>query len=179
MKTNVKLPGAMLLVGLVFGSAAVIAQSHGNGKGKGNAYGHDKHHKKEYDHRPQRGNDHHVYDRYDHYSSRESHGNTHRYGHKQIYHRPPHWAYGHHHGHRNNVRYVYYRDYDVYWDCHRGVYITLSGRNWIYSQQIPVHMRHANFGRIAVIDLDYFDDDLPYYLERRRSGRYVSIQARF
>lgn len=179
MKTNRKLLGAMLVVSVLLGSADAFAQ------GRGNAYGHDKHNKKERDHHKKRDYDHHDYrdnrhdhHRYDHYSSRQWHGNTHdRFNHRHVYHSPPHWAPAY--GYRSNIRYVYYRDYDVYFDCHRGVYITFSGRNWIYSQQVPVHMRHVNFSRIAYIDLDYFDDDLPRYLDGRRSGGYVNIHARF
>lgn len=181
----------MLLVGFALGSAEVVAQGHGNGKGKGNAYGHDKNPKKESDHRSSRDNGHQYRDNShrnnDHYSSRDNHGyssrdhhgySNHRYSHGHVYkHRPPHWK--HAHGYRNSIRYVYYRDYDVYYDCHRGVYITLSGRNWIYSQHIPSHMHHANFDRIAYVELDYFDDDLGWYLDRRRSGGSVSIHARF
>ncbi len=169
----------MVVLGVLVGSAGVFAQ------GRGNAYGHDKHHKKDRDHYERRDDDRHDhrsnrYDNhhYDHYSSREWHGHSRdRYNHRHVYHRPPHWAPAH--GYRNNIRYVYYRDYDVYFDCYSGVYITFTGRNWIYSQSIPLHMRHVNFNRIAYVDLDYFDDDLPRYLDRRRSGGYVSVRARF
>lgn len=174
----------MLVVGVVIGSADALAQ------GRGNAYGHDKHHKKGNDHHDKWDRDHNVYNRYDdhhrkdyhhnhHYKSREWHGHTsNHYGYSRAYHRPPHWVH-HHHNYRSTARYIYYRDYDVYFDCYRGVYISLSGRNWVYSQHLPVCMHYANFSRIAYVELDYFEDDLPRYIERRRTGGYVSIHARF
>lgn len=164
MKANRKLLGAMVALGVLVGSAGVFAQ------GKGHAYRHTKHHNKKHDQYAR-------YDRHDHdhYSSRYA-GRTYDH-HHHDYHRPPHWAPAY--GYRTDVRYVYYRDYDVYFDCYRGVYITFTGRNWIYSQHVPVHMRRINFNHIAFVELDYFDDNLPHYLERRRSGGYVSIHARF
>jgi hypothetical protein len=166
MKTNMNLLGAMLVMGLFIGSTEVQAQGRGN-QGKGKAKGHEKHQ--------------HKYDRdghYHYYSDRHWRGPTHdRHGRRYVYHRPPHWAPAH--GYRNQVRYVYYRDYNVYYDCYRGVYITLSGRNWVYSQHIPVHMRRAPRDRMVYVELDYFEDDLPYYVERRRPGGYVSIHASF
>jgi hypothetical protein len=62
---------------------------------------------------------------------------------------------------------VFYRDYNVYYDCFRGVYISVSGRNWIYSQQLPMCMNQVNFNRVAYVDIDYYDDDLPGFINRR------------
>ena len=70
-------------------------------------------------------------------------------------------------------RYVYYRDYNVYYDCHRDVYITLSGRNWAVSTNVPLALARHDHDRHIVrsIDVDYYDDDLPRYLERRAYSR--------
>ncbi len=169
MKTNMKLLGAMLVTGLLLGSVDVHAQGRGN-QGRENGRGHGNHpHKQKYD-RDHRS--HHPY------SDRYWRGPTHdRHGKRYVYHGPPHWAPAH--GYRNQVRYVYYRDYNVYYDCYRGMYITLSGRNWVYSQRVPVQMRSVPFERMVYVELDYFDDDLPYYIERRRSGGYLNVHARF
>lgn len=164
MKTNMKLLGVMLVAGALMMVAEANAQGRGNGRGN---------HKNKHDHKHDRD-----WNRFDHNLHREWRGPSHdRHERRYVYHRPPHWAPAH--GYRNQVRYVYYRDYNVYYDCYRGVYITLSGRNWVYSQHMPVPMRRARLDRVVYVDLDYYDDDLPYYLERRRSGSFASIHARF
>ena len=166
MKTKRKLLGVLVGLGIVMGSGAAFAQ------GNGHAYGHSKHHNKKQDQHARYDHYRHGYDQYSNKHVSRTYDHHHR-----IYHKPPHWAPAH--GYRTNVRYVYYRDYDVYFDCYRGVYITFTGRNWIYSHQLPAHMRRTNFNRIAFVELDFFDDDLPRYLERRRSGGYVSEYSRF
>jgi hypothetical protein len=67
----------------------------------------------------------------------------------------------------------------VYYDCYRGEYITFSGRNYIYSYTMPPHLRRANFDRIVFVDLEFYDDDLPRYLDRRRGSVSVSVNGRF
>lgn len=82
----------------------------------------------------------------------------------------------HHHSHNHpvvtrhygNPRYIYYRDYDVYYDCHRNVYISYAGRNWTISAAIPHPMRHVNLLTARSFHVDYYNDDFPSYLERRR-----------
>ncbi|MDZ7648173.1 MAG: hypothetical protein U5K54_13870 [Cytophagales bacterium] len=34
-------------------------------------------------------------------------------------------------GYRYNTRYIYYRDYNLYYDCHRNVFVVWTGRNWV------------------------------------------------
>jgi hypothetical protein len=65
-------------------------------------------------------------------------------------------------------RYIYYRDYDVYYDCHSSVYISYSGRSWTVSAALPFAMRHINIRAANRYEVDYWDDNLPVYLERRR-----------
>jgi hypothetical protein len=65
-------------------------------------------------------------------------------------------------------RYVYYRDYDVYYDNHRSVYISYSGRSWTITKALPVGMRHVNIRATKRFEVDYHDDDFPRYLETRR-----------
>jgi hypothetical protein len=65
-------------------------------------------------------------------------------------------------------RYIYYRDYDVYYDCNRSVYISYSGRSWTVSAALPFPMRHINVRSANRFEVDYWDDNLQVYLERRR-----------
>ena len=70
--------------------------------------------------------------------------------------------------HYTRPRYVYYRDYDVYYDCRNNVYISYSGRSWTVSAAIPLMMRQVNIRTAKRYEVDYHDDDFPRYLERRR-----------
>lgn len=69
-------------------------------------------------------------------------------------------------------RYVYYRDYDVYYDCHRHVYISYSGRSWSVSVGVPVTMRYADVNRTVRVGVDYYDDDFVQYLDAGRPMLY-------
>lgn len=186
MKTNMKLLSALLIAGVLMIGADALAQGKSNNRGDDKQKQDPKREHRWDNQRKRDGDQKHDLkhsqkrdlNKSDHYSRKNWRGPTHdRHGKRYTYHRPPHWAPAHGH-HYKPVRYVYYRDYNVYYDCYRGVYITLSGRNWVYSHRIPAHMHRVNFHRIAYVDLDYFDDDLPRYLERRRSG-YASVRGRF
>jgi hypothetical protein len=97
-------------------------------------------------------------------------------------------TYNHHHrnhpswaplyGHRYNTRYIYYRDYNVYYDCHRDMFITWTGRRWVVSAFIPAVMVRVDFNRARVSGVDYWNDDFNFYLARQ-APRYVSIQVSF
>lgn len=185
MKTK-NLLVVMSMVGAMFSFNDSIAQ------GRGNAYGHDKQEWRRDDRNSPRNNprdddrdrqrdnwndrDHHRDNRWDDRYERDRNDRN-WHGNRYTYHRPPHWAPSR--GHYNQSRYVYYRDYNVYYDCYRDVYITCSGRNYIYSNNMPPHMRRANFDRIVFVDLDFYDDDLPKYLDRRGGNVSVSVQGRF
>ncbi len=67
-----------------------------------------------------------------------------------------------HHPHMK-TRYVYFRDYNVYYDYHRNVYMTLSGRNWVFTAELPLAMHRVEPHRIVYVDVDYFGDDLYAY----------------
>ena len=64
--------------------------------------------------------------------------------------------------------YIYYRDYDVYYDFHRNVYISYSGRNWTVSTSLPRGLYRVDLGRAVRMEVDYDLDDFPVYLERSR-----------
>lgn len=176
METNKELLSALMIVAVLGIAVDVSAQGRGNGRDDDRRrYEHKHDRDRDYD-RNRYYSSHNDWDRFDRNSTRNWRGPTHdRHGKRYSYHRPPHWAPAHGY-HYRPVRYVYYRDYNVYYDCYAGVYITLSGRNWVYTHRIPTHMHRVDFHRIAYGNLDYFDDDLPWYLERRRAGGYVSIR---
>jgi hypothetical protein len=107
--------------------------------------------------------------RYNNYDSR------HRYV-TYNYHRHSHPAWAPAYGYRYNTRYIYYQDYNVYYDCHRDVFVIWTGRNWVMSNRIPDVMYRVDFGRARVSGVDYWDDDFDFYLQRRRPA-YLTISA--
>lgn len=71
------------------------------------------------------------------------------------------------------TRYVYFRDYNVYYDYHRNVYMTLSGRNWVFTAELPLAMRRVDPHRIIYVDVDYVADDLyGYHVQRHKHDRW-------
>ena len=70
---------------------------------------------------------------------------------------PPPWAPAH--GYRAKTRYVYFKDYDVYYDHERSVYISLAGRDWQISAQLPMNLRGVDLQAAVKIDLDLDGDD--------------------
>ncbi len=108
----------------------------------------------------------HQYNNYDsrhHYVTYNYHRNSH-----------PSWAPAY--GYRYDTRYIYYQDYNVYYDCHRDVFVIWTGRNWVISNRIPDVMYRVDFGRTRVSGVDYWDDDFDFYLQRRRPA-YLAISA--
>lgn len=182
MKT-VRIFGLWMLVLLICGVTA-NAQSQRRDRGKGNDHP-ERAQKKEVQpdrrrgvqhdndrdrHEYARGDSHrHRSDRYDRYYD---HGRYVRYHHNR--HRYASWAPAY--GHRYNTRYIYYRDYNVYYDCHRDVFMTWTGRGWIVTHHVPDVIYHVDFKRVVVLGVDYWDDDFNFYLARRRPA-YISIQA--
>lgn len=69
---------------------------------------------------------------------------------------PPPWAPAH--GYRAKTRYVYFKDYPVYYDNDRGVYISLSGSNWSVSAKLPSVLVGVDLVAAAKIDLDFSGD---------------------
>lgn len=70
---------------------------------------------------------------------------------------PPPWAPAH--GYRAKTRYVYFKDYPVYYDNDRGVYISLSGGNWSVSAKLPSLLAGVDLVAAAKIDLDFSGDN--------------------
>jgi hypothetical protein len=181
MKTVKNYLGMLMLVILMGGVAADLqAQGRGNGKGNGNpGRGHDKENHPGKGHGKNRDKDHDHFDRDHKYSrhndfrsERSHHGRYVKYSHHRF--GRPVWAPVY--GRQYNTRYIYYRDYNVYYDCQRDVFLTWTGRNWSISTRIPNAIYQVDFSRAVVLGVDYWDDDFNFYLARRRPA-YVSIQA--
>ncbi|UII25898.1 hypothetical protein LVD15_21755 [Fulvivirga maritima] len=66
---------------------------------------------------------------------------------------PPPWAPAH--GYRAKTRYVYFKDYDVYYDHERGVYITLSGKGWQVEAKLPDVLEKVDLPAAVKVDIDF------------------------
>ncbi|HEU5292631.1 MAG TPA: hypothetical protein VFU05_18410 [Cyclobacteriaceae bacterium] len=182
MKKVRNLTGMLMMVIL---AAFIASDSLAQGRGHGNnnpGRGHDKDNHPGKGHGKHRGSDwdygdrhdrNNTYAHYDNRNDRYSHGRYVTYNYNRT---NRHWAPVY--GYRYNTRYIYYRDYNVYYDCHRDVFVTWTGRNWAISTRIPVVLAQVEFRRATVVGVDYWDDDFDFYLTRRRPA-YVSIQASF
>ncbi|HEX8039482.1 MAG TPA: hypothetical protein VF490_10025 [Chryseosolibacter sp.] len=155
MKTTKFFPMMMAFV-LITLAGGVHAQGRGHHKG------HDEHHGHHDDYRGE-----------GHHNDRD-HG-FHDYRHEEarrvVYHE--HDRYCDHpvivvRDYHPRPRYIYYRDYDVYYDLERRVYITYSGRNWSISASLPVVLRRVELGRATRLEVDYVRDDFPSYVARTR-----------
>lgn len=160
MKTRLGLQVTMVLF-LLAAVTTAQAQHRGrdrdnDGRGRGHGHGNGNGHSKDYRDRDR------------------NHGHHHHHDHKKVVH-----VYHHrpapverrvvvHHHHHDRPRYVYYRDYDVYYDCDRQVFISFSGRNWTVSVERPIRMHHVDIYRASRVDVDYYNDDFPQYLEQKR-----------
>ena len=159
---------SVLMLSLVMISVTSNLQAQGRGHGKHDNPGRGHKKEKHFDRD----------DHWDRHDRRDYDNRNFRHGRYVTYrhHRngPPSWAPAY--GYRYNTRYVYYRDYNLYYDCYRDVFVTWTGRNWAVSVAIPVIIRNVDFRRTAVVGVDYWDDDFDLYLAKRRPS-YVSIHA--
>jgi hypothetical protein len=150
----------------------------GEHPGRGKDKGHEKRDDRDYDrdHRDDRDRDY-SYRDHDHDSRRDYSRHDYRkryvtYNHHR--HGTPSWAPAY--GHRYNTRYIYYRDYNVYYDCHRDLFLTWYAGRWVITTRVPDVICHVDFRRAVVVGVDYWDDDFNFYLERRRPA-FISISA--
>lgn len=60
-------------------------------------------------------------------------------------------------------RYVYFQDYNVYYDFSRQGYISWMSNRWVLSTAPPMPMRKVDMNRVVYTDVDYYDDDINYY----------------
>ena len=138
----------VLMAGILASGMNVLAQGRGHDKGHHS----DNHH----------GN-------HDHDNNRYTYNDHHNHHPVYVYHSAPvverRVVY-----HYNQPRYVYYRDYDVYFDNRRNVFISYSGRNWTVTSSLPVHMHHVDLRRANYSTVNYYQDDFTQRLEVRRAG---------
>ena len=152
----------MLIVGL---AGSVNAQRKGHHKGNEKHHG-GNHQRRDY------GDDHRHRDHHDWKHERHGHSDKHarHYRHDRYV--------AHHHDrqcsharvvrYHERPRYIYYRDYDVYYDLHHSVYITWSGRNWAASASLPVVLRRVDRYNAIRMEVDYDHDDFTAYLSAGR-----------
>lgn len=175
----------MLVILVLLTSMVAQSQGRGNGNshpGRGNnrenhpGKGHNKDNGNHHDRNDRRYDN----DRYRNYSNDWHHRNFARDDHHRFvtyrHHRHSHPSWAPAYGYRYNTRYVYYQDYNVYYDCHRDVFMSWNGRNWMVSTRAPEFMLRVDFRSARVYGVDYWDDDFDFYLQRRRPS-YVSISA--
>jgi hypothetical protein len=161
----------LMLITILIGCASMSAEAQRR-RESDDATSHDRSHQRENnnqhsDHDRNKG--HHGNGNHESYS----HDNKWNYqdrnhGHREVRH--------HHHNHRpvmlhrhvSRPRYIYFKDYDVYYDNYRNVYIAYSGRSWSVSASTPYAMRNVNVRGARSFEVDYHDDDFPTYLQRRR-----------
>jgi hypothetical protein len=79
---------------------------------------------------------------------------------------PPPWAPAH--GYRAKTRYVYFKDYPVYYDNDRGVYISMSGKNWSISAKLPDILKGVDLLAAPKIDLDFSGDEPQQSYDKHR-----------
>lgn len=146
----------MIAVATISMTGSVSAQGRGHQKDEHRAHHHDRRdhdrnhewHSKKHD---KHGRHHHR-----HNEKREVH---------VVHHHPHPVVVSHYH---QRPRYIYYRDYDVYYDFHRNVYISYSGRNWTVSTSLPVVLHRVDRRRAVQMEVDYDRDDFRAYLDRGR-----------
>lgn len=85
--------------------------------------------------------------------------------HHHRHHRPD-WSPRY--GDRYNSRYIFYEDYNLYYDCHRDVFVLWTGHVWVTTSRVPKVMYRIDFNRTRIRGVDYWDDDLDRYLNRKR-----------
>ena len=145
MKTATRLFGSLLVAICIFALNSELQAQHRGGHGNhGNGRGRDD-----------RG----QYSHHDHHGNRDRHYSYHH--HKHVRHVHHHsaapWTY-----HRPAKRYVYFRDYNVYYDYFRGGYMTISNGRWSFSYNMPVCLHRVPVERVVYTDIDYYDDDISY-----------------
>lgn len=154
---------------LLMGLAVIGVSMDAGAQGRGRDRDHERHGNNGHDNR----------DRHDSYSNnrRDHDHDRDRHHHHDYRRRDVHIHYhdrycGHTpvvvHHHHNRPRYIYYRDYDVYYDFERSVYISYSGSNWTVTTALPIAMRHVNVRTTRSYEVDYYNDDMPAYLVRSR-----------
>jgi hypothetical protein len=72
---------------------------------------------------------------------------------------PPPWAPAH--GYRAKTRHIYFPQHNFYFDIQKGVYIYLSGGNWLTALTLPSLFGRINLANATQVELDFAADN-PY-----------------
>lgn len=74
---------------------------------------------------------------------------------------PPPWFYP---NRAEVVRYIYFPDYEIYYDFSLRTYLYLDNNIWISTRILPARFNHIDFRRSHRIRINnYFDDDIKIY----------------
>lgn len=161
-----------LMIALFIISVSGNAQAQGRGHHNPHERSHGGHYEGK-DHGHDLKHEHHKHhDRHEHHAHR--HGDRHVVHPTIRHHHEKPVVVRHYH---KRPRYIYYQDYNVYYDLHRNVYISYSGRNWSLSASLPVALHRVDMRRAVRMEVDYYQDDFPRYLERDRPafrGEYIA-----
>lgn len=87
---------------------------------------------------------------------------------------PPPWAPAH--GYRAKTRQIYFPQQNFYYDLHRGVYIYMSGRNWVTSVAIPTVYRNVDLRVVPQVQLSIHTDH-PYKYNHDHRVKYWNSKA--
>lgn len=79
---------------------------------------------------------------------------------------PPSWAPAH--GYRAKTRHVLFKDYDVYYDLERSVYISLNAGTWEVTAKLPTKLAGVNLGGAVQIEIDVESDDPQRYYKQHK-----------
>ena len=69
---------------------------------------------------------------------------------------PPPWAPAH--GYRAKTRYVFFKDYDMYYDQQRKIYVYLKNGNWELGASIPAFLQSVDLNAAIKIDIELESD---------------------
>ena len=159
--------GLLLLIGIVFSLNVGFTQNASAQGNRPNQQRNQKDYKRNKDFRQdeRKGQRYEKHDRrYDtRYDDRYRHPkNIHKNRQKVVYshHKPnhykaPYWASAHKYRGRNAV---YFRDYNAFYDPHRGVYVYWHNNAWVYSSTVPRYMSRYDLNRARV----HYITDVPY-----------------
>jgi hypothetical protein len=93
---------------------------------------------------------------------------------------PPPWFYP---NRAETVRYIYFPEYDIYYDFSIRSYLYLDNNIWINANLLPARYRHLDLRRSRQVRIhDYFGDDIKRYHSdnkyRSNSGKRSSDENR-
>jgi hypothetical protein len=82
---------------------------------------------------------------------------------------PPPWAPAH--GYRAKTRHVYFPGHNFYYDVQKGVYIYLSGGQWLIRPALPTMYASVNLREASWVELD-LNTDAPHKFNGEHKGKY-------